>query len=349
MERKNSFDFIRFFAAAMVVFSHSFALVGLGEPLIGGNTFGGTAVWIFFILSGFLIAASWDQYPRLNVFLAKRALRIFPGLAVMIILTIVVCGLFYTSLSLVDYITNTSTITYLNNILLYNNQFSLPGVFTDNPFPKSVNGSLWTLAYEFTMYLTVAIIGIFNIYRKIGIVKIWAGLFVLQAIILIIGSDKFDFSIFYIRFDRIVMLALMFMSGVMYHKLRKKIELRTSFGFIALILYLTIVTLLPDITSLAAATLLVYAIFALGSNRALSSFGRYGDFSYGIYIYSFPIQQMLVASLGLSEPYMLFALALPISTVFAALSWWFVESKALKLKHKIPYDRYPVRQTDEAW
>ena len=108
-------------------------------------------------------------------------------------------------------------------------------------------------------------------------------------------------------------------------------------------------TAFPSITSLAAATLLVYALFALGSHPAMAWFGRYGDFSYGIYIYSFPIQQMLAASLALSGPFTMFALSLPLSILFGALSWWFIESRALRLKKKIPYDRYPVGQIEEAW
>jgi peptidoglycan/LPS O-acetylase OafA/YrhL len=333
----------------MVVLSHSFALVGAKEPLIGGNTFGGTGVWIFFILSGFLIATSWDQYPRLNVFLAKRALRIFPGLAVAVLLTIVVCGLFYTSLGLIDYATNTSTITYINNILLYNTQFALPGVFTDNPFPRSVNGSLWTLAYEFTMYLTIAAIGVLKIYKKVSISKIWIGLIILQIIVLLIGPERLDFSVFYIRFDRIVTLSLMFMTGVLFYKLGKKIPIKISYGVAALVLYVLIVTIVPDVTQIAAATLLAYAIFALGSSPLFSPFGKYGDFSYGIYIYSFPIQQMIAASILPTSPYLMFAMSLPISVALGAASWWLIESRALKLKSKIPYERYPIKQADEAW
>lgn len=349
MKRENSFDFIRFIAAAMVVFSHSFALVGLNEPLIGSNTFGGLGVWIFFILSGYLIIASWEQYPRLNVFLAKRSLRIFPGLLVAILFSVLVVGLLYTSLNTWDYLTHTSTITYLNNILLYNTQFSLPGVFENNPFPNSVNGSLWTLAYEFTMYLTVAALGVLKIYKKIDIKYIWVGLLILQAVVLVVGADKFDFSVFYIRLDRIITLSLMFMTGVLFYKKSKKIKLSTKYGLVALLAFLLTCWLAPSSTVFAAATLLAYALFALGSSPLMSKFGKYGDFSYGIYIYSFPVQQIIAATIQPSSPYVMFLLALPISVVLGALSWRFIESQALKLKSKIDLGRYPIKQADEAW
>lgn len=333
----------------MVVLSHSFALVGLKEPLIGGNTVGGVGVWIFFILSGYLIAASWDQYPRFMVFFAKRALRIFPGLIVAVLFSIIVIGLTFTTLGIVDYLTHTSTLSYLNNILLYNTQFSLPGVFESNPFPKSVNGSLWTLAYEFTMYLTVAVFGVLKVYKKIDIKYIWLAFFVAQIAILLIGVERFDFSVFYLRFDRFILLGLMFMSGVLFYKKSDRIPLSTNYGFIALALFVGLLWLAPSITSLFAATLLAYAVFALGSNALMSKFGKYGDFSYGIYIYSFPVQQAIAATLQPTSPYVMFALSLPASVLLGALSWWLIESRALKYKHKISLHKYPLKQANEAW
>jgi len=333
----------------MVVFSHSFALVGLTEPLIGGNTVGGTGVWIFFILSGYLIAASWGQYPRFNVFIAKRVLRIFPGLAVALLLTVIITGFFFTSLSAVDFFNHTSTITYFNNILLYNTQFSLPGVFTNNPFPGSVNGSLWTLAYEFTMYLMVGVLGSLGLLKKMSVKKIWAGLLILQIIVLLVGIEHFQISLFYLRIDRLITLGLMFMSGVLYNQAKKRIVLNTPGGVAALITYIIFSSLLPSFTAIFAATLLVYAIFSIGNSKKFAFFGRYGDFSYGIYIYSFPIQQMIAVLLAPSSPYVMFAIAQTCSVIAGALSWWLVESRFLRLKRRIPFRNYPLKQVEKAW
>lgn len=332
-----------------MVLAHAFALVGLHEPSIGNINIGGAGVWVFFILSGYLISASWQQYPRFNVYLAKRALRIFPGLIVAVALSIVVCGLAYSTLGVWDYFTNSLTLSYLNNIFLFNTSYSLPGVFSHNVYPTAVNGSLWTLAYEFTMYLLIAAIGVLGITKKVSIAKIWTGLFITELIITIFGIRHFGFTLFYLQFDLFVMLALMFFTGVLVQKWEKKIPMRPLYGLLSLALFLAIVTLFPRVSELAASILLAYALFSLGSSQKLSWFGRYGDFSYGIYIYSFPIQQMVVASTHTSSPYKLFLVSWPLSIIIGAASWWFVESRFLKLKTKINLKKYPLSQVESVW
>lgn len=349
MKRKNSYDFIRFLAASMVVFSHSFALIGLEEPRIGDAKVGTIGLWVFFILSGYLIAASWDQYPRFNVFMAKRALRIFPGLLTALLFSVLVVGLAFTTLNVWAYLTHSSTLHYMNNLLLYNTQFSLPGVFTSNPYPNAVNGSLWTLAYEFTLYISVALLGAVKALRKININYIWAGLFVLQWIVLVTDWSMFRTSLFYIRFDLMITLALMFTSGVVFLKRSESILLSYRKGAIALLAFMALAFLAPTITTLLAAILLAYAIFALGASPALNNFGKYGDFSYGIYIYSFPVQQSIAATIPTSSPYVMFALSLGLSVLLGGLSWRFVESKALRYKSKIDLERYPIKQSETAW
>lgn len=348
MTRKNSFDFLRLFAAALVVFSHSFALSGNGNSNIG--SLGALGVWIFFILSGYLISKSWDQYPRFNVFFAKRILRIFPGLIVAVLVTIVVSALFFSSLPLREFFFSQTTISYLNNIFLFNTTFTLPGgVFESNPYPNAVNGSIWTLAYEFTMYIVIALIGVFNIYKKVSPFKIWLLLFALLVAMLVIGKQHFAIAVFYLDITQLLPWALMFFSGVLMHKYEKKIKLNTVLGIVLIALFALILLYTPDIAPLAAATMLAYGLFAIGRHGTMSWISKYGDFSYGVYIYSFPIQQMIVAVTGTTNTYKLFALSIVLSVIVAALSWHFIESKALKLKDKIDLKKYPLVQEDNAW
>lgn len=349
MRHKNSFDFIRFVAASAVVLTHAFALSGRDQPHIGSITLGGVSVWAFFILSGYLISASWDQYPRFNVFFAKRALRIFPGLIVALFLTVVVCGFFYSTLGLLGYFRSPGTIAYFNNVLLINTQYSLPGVFSHNIYPNAVNGSLWTLAYEFLMYLALAFFGVIRLFKKMPIEVFWVFLFALQIITIIGGFQHFDFFILYFQFNLLITMGLMFFTGVLIQKKVKSIPLRPLYGLGAAILFIAVVTIVPKITELAAATILAYSLFALGSSPHMSWFGRYGDFSYGIYIYHFPIMQMVVASTGTHTPFRLFAVVWPISVIAGATSWWLVESRFLKLKKKINLNKYPVPQVEAVW
>lgn len=349
MRHKNSYDFIRFIAASMVVFSHSFALVGITEPKIGNISLGTLGVWIFFILSGYLISHSWHQYPRFNVFFAKRALRIFPALIVAVLVSVIVSGIFFTNLSLVEFFKSPETLSYLNNILLINPQYSLPGeVFATNPHPNAVNGSIWTLAYEFLMYATVAVFGVLGIFKKIGVTKIWIVLFVSQIIMSILGVQNFDFVILYFQFNFIVTLALMFFTGVLVQQHYNRFAFAPKYGIIAATAFLAFATLIPIASELVAATILAYAVFSLGNSSKMSWFGKYGDFSYGIYIYSFPIQQMIVSITSTTQPFKLFGLSLAISIIAGALSWWLVESRVLKFKSKINLKKYPLLQADTA-
>lgn len=305
---------------------------------------------MFFILSGYLISASWEQYPRFNVFIAKRSLRIFPGLIVATVSTVVIVGFFFSSLSLWSYFTDPATLQYLNNIFLINAQYFLPGgAFSTNPFPNAINGSIWTLAYEFLMYITVGVFGAIGLYKRISIKAIWLGLFILQIIINITGTQHFNFIIFYFQFNQLVVLALMFFTGVLVQKKAFKLHFTPYYGLLSLVAFATIVSLLPRTAELMASTLLAYSLFALGNSARLSWFGRYGDFSYGIYIYSFPIQQMTVSLTEIHSAYRLFIVALPLSVVAGALSWWLIESRMLGYKKRINTDRYPLQQNDIAW
>lgn len=349
MKRKNSFDFVRLLAASLVVFSHSFALTGHPEPHLGGVSLGTIGVWTFFIISGFLIATSWDQYPRFNVFFAKRMLRIFPGLAVVLLLTVIACGLFYSTVPFLQYLVHPETLRYLNNIFLINGSNTLPGVFENSPYPLAVNGSIWTLLYEFVMYLAVALIGVTKLYKHISAVGIWLILFVFVIVMNIIGAEHFKVNLFYLDISQISTLALMFFSGIVMYKESKRITLDARLGFLSLTAFIVLSLLLPTWTFVFAPTLLAYALFAIAKNPMLSWVGKYGDFSYGIYIYSFPIQQMLISSTQTTSPYKVFLASLTLSVIAGALSWFLIESRALQLKTRINVKKYPLHQADESW
>ena len=162
--RDNNFNLIRFVAATLVLFSHSFALsIGSSdaEPLRAsiGMTWGDIAVDIFFITSGFLIANSFLTRSNVLVFLWSRALRIFPALIIAVLFCVFVIGIAFTSLEPKEYLAHDQTQRYLiKNIMLVGGiEYSLPGVFSENPFSHAVNGSLWTMPYEVKMYMLLIV------------------------------------------------------------------------------------------------------------------------------------------------------------------------------------------------
>src|SRR6516225_7667345 len=172
MLRHNNFDALRLVAAASVMFSHSFMIAEGSqrhEPLIvlTGNQsiLGLCGVFVFFAISGFLVTQSFEQTGDPWRFLAKRALRIFPGLFVATVLSAFVLGPLVTTLPLGAYLSRAEPYQYVfGNTLLDETVHELPGVrFVDNPVGLEINGSLWTLRYEFVMYLMVLLLGVLRL------------------------------------------------------------------------------------------------------------------------------------------------------------------------------------------
>jgi len=166
--KDNNFNLIRFIAAFLVLFSHSYIVI-TGDPntvplkLLLGITWGGIAVDVFFITSGFLIAGSFYNRKGLVPFILARILRIYPALIVAMFISVFIFGLWFTSLKPIEYLTTIETYKYLikNIILFFGVNYNLPNVFMDNPYINAVNGSLWTLPFEVKMYFYLTLIGLF--------------------------------------------------------------------------------------------------------------------------------------------------------------------------------------------
>lgn len=165
--RNNNFDFIRWLAATMVVFSHEYAIIGGSgtEPLAqlsaGFATFGTLGVDIFFVVSGLLVTQSLIERKDVDFFVASRALRILPALFVVVALSAWVLGPMLTGLPLGAYLQSPAAWTYVpRNLTLIDLQWGLPGVFLHNPGGAAVNGSLWTLRPEVQIYGFLLLLGI---------------------------------------------------------------------------------------------------------------------------------------------------------------------------------------------
>ena len=169
--RDNNFNLLRFVAATLVIWSHSYALLPNGLPSdpsvrVLGFGFAGIAVNAFFAISGFLIVRSYIQHNNLGIYLQARALRIMPGLVVAVLFCALVVGPLFTSLPLNDYFGNSGVGRFItSNIVMYQRTANLPGVFSEN-VSAGVNGSLWTLSYEVSMYLAVAILGVLGLLKR---------------------------------------------------------------------------------------------------------------------------------------------------------------------------------------
>ena len=154
---KNNFHFIRFVAASLVVVGHSYSLLNKPDLIDhysrGLFPSGQIGVYAFFIISGYLVTQSLLRSRSYQSFTRNRFLRIFPGLAVVLLITVFVIGALDTQLSFYEYFTNRATYQYFDNIKLFlQTTPGLPGVFTSN-LHQGANGTLWTLAYEVMCYV----------------------------------------------------------------------------------------------------------------------------------------------------------------------------------------------------
>jgi peptidoglycan/LPS O-acetylase OafA/YrhL len=323
--RRNNFDILRLTAAIAVLVSHSFVLSGHHEPTIGSLTVGTIAVFVFFAISGFLITRSWEREPRLGAFLAKRILRIFPALIVVVLLTALVAGPLLTSLSGGSYFGAHETWTYVfKNVILFQ-QYVLPGVFTHNPYGTAVNGSLWTLPTEFRAYLFIALLGVLTLLaRRRAVVAILAFVYLLGLVAPAHTSLLFGTLMFY----------RVFLVGAILYLWRDEIpRSRTA----AAGLIIAWVALSGTSAGVAAATVAIsYAAIVLAYEKpALTRLTKHGDFSYGIYLWAFPVQQTIAHLWHHVSSLEMIVVSLPSTVLLAIGSWRLVEGPALTLRRRV--------------
>lgn len=333
---KNSLDLLRLLAATLVLYSHQHALTGLAEPsFFGWNTFGGAGVTIFFFLSGMLVWSSWERDPDVKRFFVRRSLRIFPALWVVVLATVFLLGPVFSDLAVVDYFASTQTWLYLSTALLVVRNF-LPGVFAYNPYLMAVNGSLWTLPVEFLCYVSVALLGIAKFGPKSLVIVVSLLLFVLLASFAPILSG--------VRFAPHFEMVAVFWWGVFYGYYSTFLtspaaphrRLSLVLGFIALVIYASVGSRGFDRTAmLLCAAAMVHVALRISTGAKVTD--RLGDLSYGLYIFAFPVQQVLAQwgqgrglSLGIS-----FGLSLALTSAFAYASWHLVEKRALLFKPRV--------------
>lgn len=326
--RYNNFDIIRFIAASLVIFSHSYPIT-LGnnesEPLyIISNeqiTLGTLGVFIFFSISGFLITKSYDKNKNIFSFIKNRLLRIFPGLFVVIMLSIFILGPIVTNLSTREYFKDFDAYNYLLSIFLYPMQYDLPGVFLDNPHASAVNGSLWSLPIEFTFYFVILFLGVAKLLKR----KLILGLFVFSLVLPYLNIPVGENYIDLFRF---------FIAGSFVYLYREKIPLDWRLAIVSLILIF--ISLLYGQFNTVFAICGTYLIFycSFNQNIKLYNFSKHGDASYGMYIYAFPVQQLIVYYFEYMPPLQNFLIAFPITAFLAYCSWHWIEKPSMKLKNK---------------
>jgi peptidoglycan/LPS O-acetylase OafA/YrhL len=353
--RDNNFDALRLFAAGLVLFSHSFALVGRGEPKLGATSLGVVGVEIFFAISGYLVVKSWLSQPRLVAFLVKRSLRILPALIVTLIASAYVLGPLVTDVGWRNYFFSTAPLHHVVDTLIAvatagvvgHIDYFLPHVFAGNPH-SAVNGSLWTLPVEVRAYYLLAFLGM------LGLLLRWlpavAGAALLAVAWISVGAGWPGVGPIAERLagqQEMLMLLAIFMTSALLYLKRERIVLSTPIAALAAIAWLTLAW--TDIgPAVAIITVPYVALFlAYRSGTRVRAITRHGDMSYGVYLLAFPVQQVvvLVAGVGLG-PWGVAAVSLPLTYGLAFVSWRLVEAPALRLKRYVLRAHHGMRREE---
>jgi len=335
---QNNYDLLRLFAACSIIFYHSFSLLHKAgnEPLVqftkGRINFSFIGLSIFFCISGFLIAKSAARSPGVVNYLWKRLLRIQPLLVITCVLTVFIC-VFFTNLSAKEYFSNPNTWTYFRNIMpVFGLQFTLPGVFIHNLAENGVNGSLWTLIVEERLYILMCIIFLLRKKHSIYIV-----LFIAILNLFYLGN-RFFFDGEMVPYFRSLpfFYALLFLNSAALYFLKIRFS-NSLFLFISISLAVFIIAIVSPSLNFLYFFSIPFLVNSIAQIKGVTNHaGKYGDFTYGIYVFSFPVQQMFIAA-GINEqnPYELFLLTLLIVFPMAILSWNMVEKKFLGLKKSV--------------
>ena len=337
MERHNNFDLLRLLAALSVIFSHAFLLSENSQdhdPLIlltGGQAILGlVGVFVFFTISGYLISQSFEATASPFGFLAKRAMRIFPGLFACLIICAFIIGPLATSLPAGDYFARQETYLFLlHNAVLDVDYNRLPGViFWPGNIGGIVNGPLWSLPCEALLYLMLFVLGLCRLLALPVVL-----------LLLAVGVAALWFDTAGTTLGSALWLLGFFAAGMCLYRLRD-LGPRLFAPRWAVLALIGLALSIPARLFLAGFPLFgAYLVIYLALNRRLPVVraARFGDLSFGLYIYGWPVEQCVVYFSGGTAPWWaVFLIAAPATAAIAFLSWHLIEKRCRLRRRAAP-------------
>lgn len=355
--RTVGFDYLRLVLAFSVVAWHSFGLLRGREAIEVAlqNVYVSVPVYLilpmFFALSGYLVTGSLERSNSVQGYLLARGLRLFPALMVEVLIAALILGPLVTSLSVQAYLSDPGFFKYFLNIVGLV-RYELPGVFLGNPYPQAVNGSLWTVPFELECYIDLMLLYLLGVFRSrwlvlaafvlLSVMMIGMGFTSAKGLVaafkdLVIGASGVQANLQEATNSSIQIartLVASFFAGALIHSWADRLPFN---GWLAAVCGVSGVLLLSSATTYFYAPLpLAYLTVWLGllsPPRNLLTNG--GDYSYGVYLYSFPIQQTLAWTGFYSSYWAFFASAVLCSLAIAVLSWHLIEKPCLRLRARI--------------
>lgn len=335
--RNNNFNLLRLLAAIFIAYYHCY-FMALGPAMdekvyVGLYELSQITLNFFFITSGFLIALSFTRRSSLFSYFVARIARLIPGLFILSLLICFVMGPLVTNVSLSEYFLSLKTWLYVPLTTALQPDRTLPGVFTNNINPNEIDAALWTLRYEMICYVGLAALGVLGLltdrvkffYLSIAVLVAFLGITFLTNLREIAAVNH------------LMHFGLSFFIGTFAFVYRDKIPLHWGIAlllsFAALLMYMTLPRSIAEPVIILATAYFVFWL-AYVPRGALLNFNKLGDYSYGVYIYHYPIEQLLMQFIGGFSPLTLFLITLPLSLVCAVLSWTFIERPSLNLVRK---------------
>lgn len=336
----NNFTMIHIIAAIMVIVGHQFALMDLELDIqILGRPIHEVGVRILFLVSGYLVTASLLRQSSIGKYIIRRLTRIYPPLILCLTITVLSMRLVTNN---VEYYWQSALYYFLYNLEM-RPKFDLAGVFEGNPYPYAVNGSLWTLPIELALYLVlivwvmaIKLIDRKNIYAKSIFSFVW--LVTLSWIdVYYVNLQGKSLIIWYTDWAQAINLSLYFFLGVIFQILDLKRICNWQVGLLALV---TNVCLPPRIQYVVTPYLTAYIVmcFALSEKPLFSNLFK-KDICYGMYLYAFPIQQVIIYIFVLklsitNSVYVLLLISLLLTIVFAKIQYWLIEENVFRIRRK---------------
>jgi peptidoglycan/LPS O-acetylase OafA/YrhL len=333
------FAWLRMAGAITVVIDHSSPLVHPERltvfPAAWQVSPGYIALMGFFAMSGFQIQDSWLRDPSWWRFSARRLLRILPPLVFVLLVTVFVIGPLFTTWSAGDYWSSLQTWRYLvGNTVLFLLQHILPGVFFNNPYPWSVNGAIWTLPMEVVGYALVLIVGVVI---ALGVSR-WVLFPLFAALVVTDGFMQATFgytghagSFLQVPIGSMVAFMVPFALGVILRTFRDRIPFLPLPAIALFVAWLALHQTPLDRYLLAAMASYGAIVLAHHWPKRLEGSDRWVIGSYGLYIWAFPVQQMIIAG-GVRNQWVLMACAVPAAYLCGLLSWRFIEEPTQRLR-----------------
>ena len=338
-DRKNNFGFLRLLFASLVIVSHSPELVDGNRSreiltrIFGTMSFGEISVDGFFLISGYLITQSFVRSSSTFEYLLKRVLRIVPGYAV----SFVLCVLFVAPFAGNGVTWSFRLLEILLSQMLTLFPPTIAGAFDGLPYPL-LNGAMWTIAYEFRCYLAVAMFGLLGIYRPRY--RVVAAIAV--AVLLLLNATGamqtvhpnqnmlLGVAAYNTRFGAV------FGVGALYYLFRDRIPLTNIGAGIAAILLVGMM-FRPLLAETAYAVLGGYLILWFAFKAPvlrLSQLDNKADISYGLYLYGWPVQTLIIWHDRIVNPWLLCCLSLALASLLGYASWILVETPCMRFARR---------------